>query len=180
MNLKKFRILIVCLAGFFVGMPTAAVAGAESGIFLGIGAGDATVKNDGEDFDESDSAYKVLFGYNFGVVPFIDLALEASYVHFGNQSSDLYEAEVTGLDAFGLAGLSFGPFGIFVKAGVIDWGLDTNDGTFTNSESGTDPAYGIGARFAIGSFSVRAEYEYFDLDSDVELGMASISGIYTF
>ena len=180
MNLRKFKLLIVCLTGLLVGMPTVAVAGAESGFFLGIGAGDATVKSDEVDFDESDSAYKVLFGYNFGVVPFIDLAIEGSYAHFGNPSSGAYDAEVTGLDAFGLAGLSFGPFGIFVKAGVIDWGLDTNDGTVTNSESGTDPAYGVGARLAFGSFSVRAEYEYFDLDSDVELGMASISGIYTF
>ena len=180
MTLKKFKILFVCLTGLLFGMPTVAVAGAESGIYLGIGAGVATLKNDGEDFDESDSAYKVLLGYNFGVVPLIDLAVEGSYAHFGNQSSELYEAEVTGLDVFGLAGLSFGPFGLFVKAGVIDWGLDTNSGTVTNSESGTDPAYGVGARLAFGSFSVRAEYEYFDLDSDVELGMASISGIYTF
>ena len=180
MEMKKYKLILVCLIGFIVGMPTAAVAGADSGFFLGIGAGDATVKSDEASFDESDSAYKVLAGYNFGVIPLIDLAVEASYAHFGNPGSGAYDAEITGLDAFGLAGLSFGPFGIFVKAGVIDWGLDTNDGTVTNSESGTDPAYGIGARLAFGSFSVRAEYEYFDLDSDVELGMASISGIYTF
>ena len=178
MEMKKYKLILVCLIGFIVGMPTAAVAGADSGFYLGIGAGDATVKD--QDFDESDSGYKVLAGYNFGVIPLIDLAVEASYVHFGNPSAGGYDVEVTGLDAFGLAGLSFGPFGIFVKAGVIDWGLDTNDGTVTNSESGTDPAYGIGARLAFGSFSVRAEYEYFDLDSDVEVGMASISGIYTF
>lgn len=178
MNLKKFKILFVCLSGLFLAIPTAAIAGADSGIYLGLGAGESTVKSG--DYSESDSGYKVLLGYNFGVIPLVDLAIEGSYVHFGNPSDNTTSVEATGLDAFGLAGLSFGPFGIFVKAGVIDWGLDTNDGTVTNSESGTDPAYGIGARLAFGSFSVRAEYEYFDLDSDVEIGMASISGIYTF
>ena len=188
MNLKKLRILFVCLNGAILGIPTAAVAGAESGFYLGLGLGDANVQASGTDasgsdynFDESDSAYKVFGGYNFGVVPFIDLAAEASYVHFGNPSNSNLLIEVTGLNAFGLAGLSFGPFGLFVKAGVIDWGVDVDSsGTYTNSESGTDPAYGVGARLAFGSFSVRAEYEYYDLDSDVEVGMASISGIYTF
>jgi hypothetical protein len=27
---------------------------------------------------------------------------------------------------------------------------------------------------------VRAEYEYYDLDSEVEVGMASVSAVYTF
>ena len=57
------------------------------------------------------------------------------------------------------------------------WDSDSNFGT-TSSESGTDPAYGIGARFAIGSLSVRAEYEVYDLDADLE--MISVSGVFTF
>ena len=177
-GLKSFRVLVICLSGFFLSMPTAVFAGADSGIYLGIGVGDATIKD--ANFDESDSAYKVLGGYNFGVIPLVDLALEASYSHFGNPSVGVANAEVTGLSGFGLAGLSFGPLGIFLKYGVISWGADTSDGTVTNSESGTDPAYGAGLRIAFGSFSVRAEYEYFDLDADLEVGMASISGIYTF
>ena len=35
----------------------------------------------------------------------------------------------TGVNAFGLAGLSFGPFGIFAKAGIINWDLDATFGT---------------------------------------------------
>ncbi len=159
-------------------MPAVVFAGAESGFYLGLGAGDSTVKD--SDFDESDTGYKVFGGYNIGFIPLVDFAVEASYVHFGNQSAGIYGAEVTGLNAFGLAGLSFGPFGIFAKAGVIDWGADTTEGTVTNSESGTDPAYGVGARLAIGSFSVRAEYEVYDLDSDLEVEMVSVSGVYTF
>jgi outer membrane immunogenic protein len=178
MSLTKIRVLFFCLTGLFLSIPTAVVAGANSGIYLGLGYGDATTEI--TDFDESDSAYKVFGGYNFGVIPLVDLAIEASYADFGNPSTGIQNAEVTGLSVFGLAGLSFGPFGIFAKAGVIDWDADTSDGTVTNSESGTGPAYGVGARFALGSFAVRAEYELYDLDSDLEVGMASISGVYTF
>jgi hypothetical protein len=92
----------------------------------------------------------------------------------GNASAD-----VTGVNAFGLAGLSFGPFGIFAKAGALKWDADLSDGTNTGSDDGTDPAYGIGARFAISSFAIRAEYEVYDVDeADVE--MISISGVFTF
>ncbi len=64
MTFKKFRILFVCLTGIFLSMPAVVFAGAESGFYLGLGAGDASVK-DG-DFDESDTAYKVFGGYNIG------------------------------------------------------------------------------------------------------------------
>jgi len=180
MSFKKVKILFVCLTGFFLGIPTAAIAGAESGFYIGLGAGDSTVKSG--DYSESDTAYKVLGGYNIGFIPLVDFAVEASYVHFGNPANTTTSVEVTGLNAFGLAGLSFGPFGIFAKAGVIDWGMDTTEGTVTNSESGTDPAYGVGARLAFGSFSVRAEYELYDLNSDVDVDveMVSVSAIYTF
>jgi len=158
-------------------MPTAAVAGAESGFYLGAGVGDATVKDSG--FDASDSAYKVFGGYNIGFIPLVDFAVEASYVDFGKPSTSAGSVEVTGLNAFGLAGLSFGPFGIFAKAGAISWDADSTFGNTTSSDSGSDPAYGVGARFAIGSFAVRAEYEVYDLD-DTDLEMVSVSGVFTF
>jgi len=177
MNLKKVRIVFICLTGFFLGMPTAALAGADSGVYVGFGVGDASVKD--SDFDASDSAYKLFGGYNFGVIPLIDLAVEASYVDFGKPSTSDGSVEVSGLNAFGLAGLSFGPFGIFAKAGILSWNSDATFGGITTSDSGSDPGYGLGARFAIGSFAVRAEYEVYDLE-DTDLDMVSISGVFTF
>ena len=176
MSFKKVRILFICLAGSFLGMPSAAVAGADSGFYIGAGVGDASVK-DG-DFDASDSAYKIFGGYNIGFIPLVDFAVEASYVDFGNPSTSAGNVEVTGLNAFGLAGLSFGPFGVFAKAGALRWDSDATFGTTSSSDSGTDPAYGVGARFAIGSFAVRAEYEVYDLDADLD--MVSVSGVFTF
>ncbi len=176
MSFKKFKIIFVCLAGFFLGVPAAAVAGADGGFYIGAGVGDASVKD--ADFDASDSAYKIFGGYNIGFIPLVDFAVEASYVDFGKPSTTVGSVEVSGVNAFGLAGLSFGPFGIFAKAGMINWDADSTFGSTTSSESGTDPAYGVGARFAIGSFAVRAEYEVYDLDADLD--MVSISGVFTF
>ncbi len=176
MSFKKVKILVICLAGSYLGMPAAAVAGASSGIYLGAGTGNSTVQVNS--FDESDTAYKVFGGYNIGFIPLVDFAVEASYVDFGNPSSSAGNVDVTGLDAFGLAGLSFGPFGVFAKAGAINWSSDSTLGSGT-SDSGTDSAYGVGARFAIGPFAVRAEYEVFNIPN-ADLDMVSISGVFTF
>jgi outer membrane immunogenic protein len=179
MSLNKIRSLFICLAGAFLGMPTAVVAGADSGFYIGAGVGDAMVENSDAGFDESDSAYKLFGGYNIGFIPLVDFAVEASYVDFGKPTATGGSIEVTGFNAYGLAGLSFGPFGIFAKAGAFSWDEESTFGTTISSDSGTDPAYGIGARFAISSFAVRVEYEAYDL-GNTDLGMASISGVFTF
>jgi hypothetical protein len=178
MNFMNSKKALILLTGLSLGMPAAAFAGADSGFYIGAGVGDATVKDTDANFDASDSAYKLFGGYNIGFIPLVDFAVEASYVDFGKPSTSNGSIEVTGVNAFGLAGLSFGPFGIFAKAGMINWDSDATFGTASSSDSGSDPAYGVGARFAIGSFSVRAEYEYYDVENDLD--MVSVSGVYTF
>jgi hypothetical protein len=64
--------------------------------------------------------------------------------------------------------------------GMIRWNADTTLDGATSSDSGTDPAYGIGARFQLFSFSVRAEYELFDVEGLKDLSMFSVSALYTF
>jgi hypothetical protein len=176
MSFNTGRKLFIFIAVPLFSMPGAVIAGADSGFYIGAGVGDASVKE--ADFDASDSAYKIFGGYNIGFIPLVDFAVEASYVDFGNPSTDAGNVEVSGLNAYGLAGLSFGPFGVFAKAGVLSWDSDATFGTLTESDSGTDSAYGVGARFAIGSLSVRAEYEVYDLDADLD--MVSVSGVFTF
>ncbi|RKZ56983.1 MAG: porin family protein [Gammaproteobacteria bacterium] len=174
MNFKKLRILFICVSGIILTLPTTAFAGADSGFYIGAGAGDASISEG--NFDESDSAYKIIAGYNIGFIPFVDFAVEGSYVDFGNPGTSTNNVEATGWDAFGLAGLNFGPVGIFAKAGAIKWDLSTNSGF---SDSGTDPAYGIGAKFSFLSFAVRAEYEVFQFDT-ADVDMVSLSATFTF
>ncbi|GAB3091320.1 porin family protein [Aestuariicella hydrocarbonica] len=167
-------------------------AGADSGFYIGGSVGNAEVDysdrvpNFGKvEFNEDDTAYKAFGGFNFGIIPLIDLAIEGSYVDFGSQKGDINNAlradvDITGWTATGLVGLKFGPFGLFAKGGVINWDTDVDlDFGGSDSDSGTDPVYGIGARFQIGSFAIRAEYEYFDMDK-FETDFYSVGASYTF
>src|SRR5690606_8616130 len=91
------------------------------------------------------------------------------------------EVDVTGWDLFGLAGIELGPIGVFAKAGMISWDADTTLGEIaTGGDDGTDPAYGIGARFTLGSLEIRGEYEYFDIDSAEEVYMLSAGVAFAF
>lgn len=177
MSIKKIRILFICLASSFMALPVTAIAGAESGLYVGFGAGDTSLEANDGSFDLEDSGYKILGGYNIGIIPLVDFAVEASYVDFGEFVVPGDAFEVTGVSAFGLVGTSFGPIGVFAKAGVLSW--EAEQASSGSTDDGTDSAYGVGARFAIGSFAVRAEYEVFELE-DIDLDMVSISGVYTF
>ena len=189
MIFDKFRILPIGLATIFLSAPAAVFAGTDSGVYVGGGLGYAATNIDsGDTFDESDTSLKIFGGYNFGLIPFLDLAVEASYVDFGNPSGlaggDSVNVDVTGLNAFGLVGFDLGPVGLFAKAGLMRWDLDIGVNGLSDGYSGTDTAYGIGAKFQLGSFAVRAEYEYFDIDAESgvssDVSMVSVSGVFTF
>lgn len=170
---------IFVLALFF---SSVAVAGSESGLYLGGSIGQSTItakdQAPGEpQFDENDAGYKIFLGYNFGVIPLIDLAVEGSYVDFGKPSGNNVEIDLTGWDAFGLAALTFGPFSVFGKMGVLSW--DSKSNVFAD-DSGSDPAYGLGAKFILGGLALRAEYEYFDVNELSDLYMISAGLSLTF
>ena len=114
-------------------------------------------------------------------MPLIDVAVELSYIDFGSASTSFKNAsaDVTAVTAAGVLGFNFGPVGLFGKAGVVDWDSDYKISDINDSDSGADPFYGMGTKLQLGSFAVRAEYEYFDLDrSDIDL--YSIGASYTF
>ncbi|MEJ2180340.1 MAG: outer membrane beta-barrel protein [Gammaproteobacteria bacterium] len=161
------------------------LAGSESGLYLGGSIGQATVTAKGEtpgdpEFNENDAGYKIFLGYNFGIIPLIDLAVEGSYVDFGKPSGNNDEIDLVGWDAFGLAALTFGPFSVFGKMGVLSWDSDSNVSGISSSNSGSDPAYGLGAKFILGSLALRAEYEYFDVNELEDLYMISAGLSFTF
>ena len=178
--------LALLLAAALLG--AAGSAQADSGFYIGGSVGSALVESkdvDADfDFDGDDFAAKVFAGYNIDVFV-IDLAVEGGYVDFGNPSDTVLgselELDVTGWDLFALAGVELGPVGVFAKAGMISWDLDASlDGVRLGSDSGTDPAYGVGVRFSLWSAEIRAEYEYFDVDSTDDLSMVSVGVAWTF
>jgi outer membrane immunogenic protein len=191
MNPKHIITSILLTSVLFI--TNTAMAGSESGLYIGGSIGQATVKASGQtpggddfNYNEDDGGYKIFIGYNFGVIPLVDLAVEGSYVDFGNPSSTLpggefLEVDLTGWDAFGLAALTFGPFSVFGKMGLISWDSDVTLGNIPiGSNSDTDPAYGLGAKLILGSLALRAEYEYFDIGDFSDVYMASVGLSYTF
>lgn len=176
-----------------VALSLALTAQAESGFYVGGSVGDATVQAEVPDednigdvfsFDESDFAWKAFAGYNFDLTVF-DLAIEGGYVDLGAPSGDItgtsVELDLGGWDVFGLAGVQLGPIGVFAKAGLISWDIEaTVEGIDAGEDDGTDPAYGVGARFSVGSFEIRGEYEMFDLDNVDDVYMLSAGVVWTF
>ena len=183
-----FRKLLVLLGiTLFLCPPLTALAGGETGFYLGAGVGRMDVKDTirtGEDFSAYDAGYKIFAGYNFGKIPLVDLAIEGSYVFSGELSDEINGVDVTyeqsSFNAFGLAGLSFGPFGVFGKLGAGAWDADAKVGSEKESDSGTDPIYGVGVRLTLFSITGRLEFEYFDQDDVDNLYMTSVSIMYTF
>jgi hypothetical protein len=181
--MRKLTLAGCALALFLAS--TTAWAGGDSGLYLGASVGSAGLDpSDGTiDLDDA-TAYKIFGGYNFGIVPLVNLAIEGSYVNFGTADGSVggnnAEAKVSGLDAFGLAGVNLGPVMLFGKVGAIYWDSEFSATGFqTEDDSGTDPAYGIGLQFQLLSIAIRAEYEMFTLD-EVDIGFASLGASYTF
>ncbi|MEZ5565079.1 MAG: outer membrane beta-barrel protein [Gammaproteobacteria bacterium] len=167
-------------------MSATAMAGGDTGIYVGAGVGQASIGDidlgsDGSyPFDGDDTGYKVIAGYNFGVIPLIDLGAELNYIDFGKPHDNGVNIKADGVAAYGLAGVNLGPAGLFAKAGFIRWDAKASSVAGSGSDDGTDPAYGIGARIQLFSIQVRAEYEAFDLDGADDVDLLSLSALYTF
>lgn len=168
-----------------------AMAGSDSGLYIGGSTGTASLDYSTTDptagtfhFDDDDIGYKVFVGYNLGLIPFLNIAIEGGYNDFGSQQGTINNVAGNTIDstawtAFGLAGFDMGPIGLFAKAGMASWDSDLNTPIGSASDSGTDPAYGLGAKFQLGSLAVRAEYEVFDLDG-ADINFASVGASFTF
>ena len=169
------------LAAF--GASTLAFAGNDSGFYIGGSLGSADIKYsyNNDSFDDDDTAYKVFGGYNFGIVPFLDIAAEVSVIDFGSADINTGDAsaDLSAVTAAGIVGFNLGPVGLFGKAGVVDWDSDLRISDVNNSDSGTDPFYGLGAKVQFGAIGVRAEYERFDIDT-FDLNLYTLGVSYTF
>ncbi len=185
---RKTIIPALCLGTALVLTGTAQAA--ESGFYVGGSLGQATLKvpsdvTDVPNFNEDDTGYKLFGGYNWNM-SLLNLGIEGGYIDFGSPVGSLdadtkLTIEADGLHLAGIAGLNFGPFDIYAKAGWIDWdaklriqGIDPGFGVGGASESGTDLMYGLGARFALGKLHIRGEWEEFDIEDSDSVYMFSL------
>ena len=157
-----------------------AASAADNGVYFGasIGQANAEVDQGLTQIDGDDTGFKFIVG----VRPLDWLAVEASYVDFGQVDDGVLSAESDGISAFVVGLATIGPVDIFAKGGLINFDTEIAAQGLgaIRSDDGTDMAYGAGVQFQFLSLGVRAEYEVFDVDGVDDLNMLSIGVTYTF
>ena len=127
---------------------------------------------DGISIDESTTAFRFGTGYRFsswiGISgSYVDLGSFASTVDFGTGTPQQFEASADGfeLTLTGRIPLS-DAFALTADLGVLWWTGDTNIGGVSDSDSGNDATWGVGAEYAFGpTFMITADYRRFKLDN---------------
>ena len=188
--LAKRRLPLTVTAALFVSFVALAPAESQAGGYIGGSVGQAYIEVDTgtplvpQTFDENDFGFKAFVGYEFGLAV-ITLGVEAGYVDFGAPSGNVagtqFEVEADGFAGFGIAGFDLGPLGIYGKYGLISWDAAFSvDGFDAGSDDGTDPAYGVGVKFGLGSLQVRGEYEIYDIADSEDVAMVSVGLVWLF
>ena len=183
--MKFSRFVKSCSVATLATLLLTPAAFADSGFMIGASIGETSL-DDEFGLSDSDLAGKLMFGYIFDL-PVVDFGIEAAYVDFGGASENLgggasISVDADGFSGFGTVGVDFGLFGMFAKAGIVSWDLKARaTGQGSISDSGSDPAYGVGFRLGFSSVEVRAEYELFDIeDADDTIDMISLGVVWRF
>jgi hypothetical protein len=171
------------------------LAGDRTGFYLGASITSAQIEvkhvypDFGDmDFDEKDTGYKLFAGYRF-----LDfLAVEGGYVDFGHPTYSTVMGDMVlntrfaldGWDACLIGILPIGPVDLFAKAGFFWWDSEfeaaIDNSSWRGLDSGADPVYGVGVALWLGQFSIRAEYEVFDISEADNVNQISLGVAYTF
>ncbi|WP_150301325.1 outer membrane beta-barrel protein [Pseudomonas profundi] len=152
---------------------------ADNDFYGGASIGQATIEAcDGvTNCDDEDTSWKIFGGWEMNP----NIAFEAGWVDFGEITGSVggsaVSAEVDGwtLAAKGILPINeqfgvFGVFGVFGKFGAIMWDVKGSGAASGTSDDGTDLMYGLGAQYMItNQFGIVGEWEWFDIDSDVDL-----------
>ena len=182
-----------------LGFAAAAFAGAafaqatqETGAYAGLSIGQAKTKDvcssvaalgtSGVSCDDKDTAWKIFGGYQFMRY----LAAEVAYTDFGKVkvSSPIGSAEVKS-NAWELVGVGSYPIGTSGFAPYVKAGFYRGESKASNTLGGSakdtsnDWTAGLGVRYDIvKNFAVRAEWQRYNGDSDVDV--FSIGALYKF
>lgn len=193
----KLRTLFALLGSVMVlVVPFSSANAVQDGFFIGGSIGSAQVEANVDPgdlpgdipapppFDENDFGWKIYGGYNWVLAKTVGFGIEGGYVNFGGPSATILDTDLklepTAIDVFATLGFDIGPIGIFGKVGYAWWDVDLNVDDLSASDDGDDPAYGIGARFNLGSLEIRGEYEIFDVSDVEDVSLWSVGLVWRF
>jgi OOP family OmpA-OmpF porin len=139
--------------------------------------------------DESDTGFKVFGGYNF----FKFLSVEAAYVDVAGPGAEMTVPEPTSMsteaNGFAVEAMGVLPLGLkfqlFAEYGFFMWDGEATVssaslGSFSASDDGTDPTYGLGFGWnVIPKGQIRVEAERYAVE-DMDLDMYSAGFAYRF
>ena len=168
-------------------LAAAQASAADQGFYVGGSIGQSSIDVDDVDFDESDTAFKLLGGFAFN--PYF--AVELAYVDGGSPDKSFgagasVDVSFSGINSSAVGRIPIGDmFKLFGKLGYsfYDWevkGRVSGTTVVSADDSESDLSYGIGAALAIGeTFELRAEYEALDVDGG-DVNIISVGGVFKF
>jgi hypothetical protein len=173
-------------------MTISGAGAADSGLYIGAGAGQANIKDKPDnpsapgtiDFSSNSTAYQMFVGYRLTAIPLLDFAAEAGYTDFGSPSKTVQgqnvQYKLRGEQVSGLAILPLGPLDFYGKVGAMYWTSDKNIGGTSSSKTGTNGFYGAGLGFKVWKLGVRAEYDYYNVPNIDRVQSYSVSALFFF
>ncbi|OFE12584.1 hypothetical protein PHACT_05075 [Pseudohongiella acticola] len=159
--MKRTTIQTLCIiAGLTAGSYSTSLLANETGPYVGGALGLVSV--DDSEFDDDNNAAQLFAGWQLN--PYF--GIEGGYTDFGEAGGDLAESEI---DGYSLAATGRLPltdsFALIAKAGRFWWDSDVRVGPFSESFSGSELTYGVGAQFSITeSLDLRVAYDRLDVD----------------
>ncbi|WMB73574.1 porin family protein [Shewanella oncorhynchi] len=138
---------------------------AENGIYVGANYGYLKVDGD-DDFDDNSDVMQGLVGYKFNKY----LALEGSYINFGDYGNGLANAETDGYTAALKVMLPIADrVELYAKGGQLWYSTDYDVVGFSGNDDGEGVFAGAGVAFKVTDrFLINAEYTWYDADLNVD------------
>ncbi|WP_220775234.1 porin family protein, partial [Shewanella glacialipiscicola] len=138
---------------------------AENGIYVGANYGYLKVDGD-DDFDDNSDVMQGLVGYKFNKY----LALEGSYINFGDYGNGLANAETDGYTAAIKVMLPIADrVELYAKGGQLWYSTDYDVVGFSGNDDGEGVFAGAGVAFKVTDrFLINAEYTWYDADINVD------------
>lgn len=178
-------------------VPAAAHA-QDNGIFIGVGAVDASADHDTRlapfrNYDSDTSGFKLIGG----IRPLDRLGIEVNYVSPGEmdvrlppvacpavvgypcpESDELsLQSRMVSVSAVGYFTVPF--VDLYGRLGMARWATELEASGLEETERGTDPTFGAGVQLRLGGLGLRLEYERFELADD-STDTVSLGFTYTF